>query len=903
MHSLDKFLKNHIPDAIQSCTHTRIGNASLHVYGGKYHIPPEDFSEFYKLYHKKVFIDHMDEHLVEKPLSKKFPILIDLDFRYSENIDERQHTDKHIVDIINVYLKNLLNILDIAEGTQFPIFVFEKPEVNTSLVDVTKDGIHIIIGILVDSILQRMLRDLVLKDIEQILDDLPIINTIENIVDISVSRGTQGWQMYGSRKPNNQAYEIVHYYNAKWTSDGWQDLEDVNISEYEKLDLMVKVSAQNKDHILGIVNNNIKDEYEKNKNFINSKIIKKSAPQMQYYNMINYSKFTKREELKAVVTEFIEALSMEEYNIHEIYEYTMILPKKYYAEYNNWLQVGFALHNTDRRLFMVWMIFSSQWESFEFNKMEEYFEVWNGMRDDGLTERSIIYWIKEDCPRKYKKIYNNTISAYIENSISFPTDHNMALVLFKMFEGQYVCASIKNRIWYEFRGHKWEEVDSGTTLRNHITKKIAAEYNKKIATMKEKLTHTKDGAEQKRLHSKILVGLTICLKMGNVDGKNKIMREAQELFYNNSFFEKLDSNPYLLHFTNGIIDFGAKTSKKLFRDGKPDDYISLSTKHEYIQYDKSDKEQVEIKKQIDEFFGQLFTNTELRRYMKDHLASTLIGTNENETFNIYNGVGRNGKSKLVDLMGKVLGELKGVVPLSLVTRKRESSGKASPELARLRGVRYAVMQEPSKNDKINEGQMKELTGGDAIQARALFRDPIEFKPQFKLAVCTNNLFDVKSNDDGTWRRIRVCEFLSKFCNKPSVDIKDKEFNGIAPSKLLAKFDEWLPVFTSLLVDIAYKTQGRVHDCAMVLSASNKYRGSQDYMGKFFDDNIVKEEGIEITLKWRDVWHDFREWYTNNGYGRDVPKHSEVKNFMENRLGLYPKRGWKNYRMVNADEMQ
>ena len=168
MHSLDKFLKNHIPDAIQSCTHTRIGNATLNVYGGKYHIPPEDFSEFYKLYHKKVFIDHMDEHLVEKPLSKKFPILIDLDFRYSENIDERQHTDKHIVDIINVYLKNLLNILDIAEGTQFPIFVFEKPEVNTSLVDVTKDGIHIIIGILVDSILQRMLRDLVLKDIEEI---------------------------------------------------------------------------------------------------------------------------------------------------------------------------------------------------------------------------------------------------------------------------------------------------------------------------------------------------------------------------------------------------------------------------------------------------------------------------------------------------------------------------------------------------------------------------------------------------------------------------------------------------------------------------------------------------------------------------------------------------------------
>ena len=130
--------------------------------------------------------------------------------------------------------------------------------------------------------------------------------------------------------------------------------------------------------------------------------------------------------------------------------------------------------------------------------------------------------------------------------------------------------------------------------------------------------------------------------------------------------------------------------------------------------------------------------------------------------------------------------------------------------------------------------MKELTGGDAIQARALFRDPIEFKPQFKLAVCTNNLFYVPSNDDGTWRRIRVCEFLSKFCNKPSPNKKDREFQGIMPSKLLAKFDEWLPVFTALLVDIAYKTQGKVKDCDMVMAASNKYRGSQDYLGKFFD---------------------------------------------------------------------
>ena len=144
--------------------------------------------------------------------------------------------------------------------------------------------------------------------------------------------------------------------------------------------------------------------------------------------------------------------------------------------------------------------------------------------------------------------------------------------------------------------------------------------------------------------------------------------------------------------------------------------------------------------------------------MWDHLASTLIGTIENQTFNIYTGTGRNGKSKLVELMALVLGDYKGTVPITLITQKRNSIGGTSSEVVQLMGTRYAVMQEPSKGDKINEGIMKEITGGDPIQGRALFKDNITFTPQFKLAVCTNTLFDINSNDEGTWRRIRVVDF-------------------------------------------------------------------------------------------------------------------------------------------------
>ena len=114
------------------------------------------------------------------------------------------------------------------------------------------------------------------------------------------------------------------------------------------------------------------------------------------------------------------------------------------------------------------------------------------------------------------------------------------------------------------------------------------------------------------------------------------------------------------------------------------------------------------------------------------------------------GSGRNGKSMLVSLMAKTLGEYKGTVPTTLITQKRGSIGGASPEVIQLKGLRYAVMQEPSKGDKINEGIMKEITGGDPIQARGLYKESETFIPQLKLAVCSNVLLEISSNDDGTW---------------------------------------------------------------------------------------------------------------------------------------------------------
>ena len=86
-------------------------------------------------------------------------------------------------------------------------------------------------------------------------------------------------------------------------------------------------------------------------------------------------------------------------------------------------------------------------------------------------------------------------------------------------------------------------------------------------------------------------------------------------------------------------------------------------------------------------------------------------------------------------------------------------------MAITKGKRLAVMQEPDVNETLNVGEMKEVTGNDTIQARGLYKEPFEFVPQFKLLMMCNDLPNIPSNDDGTWRRLEAVQFISRFVNK------------------------------------------------------------------------------------------------------------------------------------------
>jgi P4 family phage/plasmid primase-like protien len=477
------------------------------------------------------------------------------------------------------------------------------------------------------------------------------------------------------------------------------------------------------------------------------------------------------------------------------------------------------------------------------------------------------------------------------------TEWDIANVLYHICKDRFVCASISKNIWYEFVDHKWSENDSGNSLRLCVSSLLFEEYNSRANSIRNRvqmMEQTNPLYEKLVDVPKKLDAVATLLK--KTTWKSNIMREARELFYDSHFMDKLDCNPWLLCFNNGVVDF----KNKCFRKGQHDDYISKSTLRDYIPLKDLDHD-VQTKTEVDKFFKELFPIESLRNYMWQHFASILIGINPNQTFNVYIGSGRNGKSCLVELMSIILGELKATIPITLVTSKRNTIGSTSSEVAQLKGIRYAVMQEPSKGDRINEGILKEITGGDPIQARALYKDTVTFVPQFTLVVCTNVLFELNSTDDGTLRRFRICDFKSKFIDNPYED-EIRFPKNICPyqykldKNLSSKFKRWVPLITAQLVELAFERHAKVDDCEIVMSSTDRYRESQDYLSEFVKEFIVHEEGE--SLKKMEVYNVFKDWYTTN-YGRSVPKSKEVCDFMNMRYGHY-NGSWKNIK-ISYDE--
>jgi len=922
---LNEFLANHSAknNTNQSenitYTHTRIPDKTLNIYPGSYIIPKEELQTFYSLYYEKIFVNKQKEYLTERQLEIGGPIAVDFDFRYNYDVTSRLHTSEHINDMICEYMEQLKQCYLITPNVPISVYIFEKPNVNR-LEDgsLTKDGIHMIITMQVDHTMQLIIREKMLEKLKEVWD-LPIINTWESVLDEGISTGKTGWQLFGSRKPGNEAYELTHHYIM--TLDGTDDnfsMDEKEVKYFDMKNNYEKLSVRYENNPKFELNPGIIDEYNSKLKVRGQKNFKKASSKTKMNliiedendeeqdDMISINDIKDRETLEKAVNLLLKKLNEQNlYEISETHYFTQALPPKYYEPGSHLLnrQVAFALKHTDDRLFLSWLQLRSKANDFDYSSIPELYGLWkkfgksnhNGAK---VTKKSIMYWVKKDNFEEYDNIKKNTIDNYLECAFETGTEYDIAKVLKQMFKDEYVCVSYdKKGIWYRFRNHRWI-TDKGLGLRNKISEDLYKFISEKQELINKQIYEYQEDDERREFLKKKNKSISdIKIRLKRTNDKNNIMREAAEIFYDPDFVRNMDTNKYLMCFDNGVVDF----ANKVFREGYPEDYITKTTGINYIHADDVlTSEYTQVKNQLIEFMNKLFPIPDLNKYMWDHLSSCLIGANKNQTFNVYHGSGSNGKSILADLMSLTLGEYKGTVPITLVTDVRGKIGGTSDEVLKLKGVRYAVMQEPSKNVKLNEGIMKELTGGDPLQARGLYSESEIFDPQFNLVVCTNNLFDIESNDDGTWRRIRKCDFVSKFVDEGEKHTDDTTYVYLKDKSLKDKFPIFAPIFASLLVKRAFETGGLVEDCETVMQASNKYRNGQDHISGFINEKIIKTGNPEHKIGKQGVYNAFKIWFSESQGTRKVPKGEEVYTAMNKKFGN-AKDKWNGVKFVEPED--
>jgi P4 family phage/plasmid primase-like protien len=382
---------------------------------------------------------------------------------------------------------------------------------------------------------------------------------------------------------------------------------------------------------------------------------------------------------------------------------------------------------------------------------------------------------------------------------------------------------------------------------------------------------------------------------------------------------KLNINPTLLGCRNGVLELRAKDEAQrehvIFRQGRPEDYVSFLAGHNhgdtealnYVPYDPTDPRQAEIT----DFFVKLFPRADLRSYTLRLLSSCLEGAHHEQCYYTLTGGGGNGKSKLVELMRLTLGDYQTSMASTVLTRKRPEAGAANPEIIVTKCKRFIYMAEPDDKEPINTSVMKQFSGEDIIEARALYGDQEKFRIMGKIFMLCNDLPPVSSMDEGTWRRIRVIPFESKFVPPDHPELQLKRPNiFLRDPKLEEKMRTWREPFLSLLVHI-YNTEYLVAGLnpvpEIVVKASNKYKSDFDLFGRFEMERIREPTTTELQLLFRedpieskDIKGIFIQWRKENQLSNTVTPDMILTRLMA-KYGQPEKNKWSAFKVFGSND--
>jgi phage/plasmid-associated DNA primase len=798
---------------------------------GKCYVSQKDEETLF-IHQQRISETNAVSYLAEKS-HNSMPIIVDFDIKYDEDeINmERRYTADDLRKIVRIYFQVFRDLFVSFDEERLVCCVLEKKNLSLTDQGVVKDGFHLHFPFFVieGHIQQTTLRK---KAIELMKADKALTKTFkkpEAIIDENVP--SIPWLMYGSRKSaDKEPYLVTKVFNKDCNEVMFEQIFGDNfIARHLSIHWGVRQSGNHialrpTELVMPVVERKLPSAFVPGGHVDVAEVLKDAKVLMHLFE------------------------------------------KKRFEDRKSWFDIGACLYNIGNgsdMAYKLWVEFSKKAPG-KFDE-EVCHRMWEkDFKPNNRTLGSLVFYARSDNPESYERWRRGKLTPTIDLALE-GTDFNVANLLHQMFKDEIVCVSASKNKWYRFHQHRWQLCDDGIDLEHKILYDLRPRIMERRTQLSQKAAQIArdnddsddDDNEIEKIEEKIKKCSALIKKLETDKHIKAVMRMAKTLFYQRDFMKKLDTNPDIVCFTNGVYDLESEE----FRDGRPDDYITICTNNEYKELSWN----AEVVKECMSFIKKTFVNPNERKYALQYLASCWRGKNINKTFMAWLGEPNTGKSTLNKEVQKAFGEYCSTFQTTTFTGKKPSGGAASPDWYKMKSCRLGTMQEPNGDEEINIGTLKELTGNDRFTARPLFGPPEDIEPQMKFYIMCNKVPSIPSNDPGTFLRLRILTFSSVFVDDPP-ESEEEQYRQRRFPKILnidEKLDEFVPAFIWILLQEfkEYKANNyTIHEPLEVLRATNEFRARNDVMTQFANTYIVRSEDVNDKITFTEFHHLFRTWY-------------------------------------------
>lgn len=407
------------------------------------------------------------------------------------------------------------------------------------------------------------------------------------------------------------------------------------------------------------------------------------------------------------------------------------------------------------------------------------------------------------------------------------TDTGNAHRLYDKF-GRVLKYSYNRKKWYFWDGKVWQIDDSGEV------KKLADEI---CEDLKQEAFLEQDEDLQQ-------TALKFAKKTAGSNAKEAMIRECQHLYDIPASPDDFDAYTDYLNCQNGIVNL---------RNGEliPHDANFMMSKICFAEYDNSKPPKLWLRFLDDVTNG----NKDLQEYIQRSVGYSISGSIKEQCAYFLYGIGNNGKSTFLDTIADLLGNYASNAQPDTIMMNRKQGGGANSDIARLKSARFVTSEEPTEGMRLNEGLLKQLTGGGRVTCRFLYGDDFEYTPEFKIWIATNHKPVIRGTDVGIWRRIKLIPF--------EVNIPKERVDKNLKYKLRKEF----PQILAWAVEGCIKWQKYgLNDPECVVEATKEYKKEMDLIAGFIEQCLIIDYDRKEKIMASDLFSLYSRWAkANNEY--------------------------------------